>query len=161
MMKSGLGCWSLISVDLVHKSEQDSQSQTPLRTTKIQSHRATHFVLDEEVLLLLLQALRVLNCSQLLHRSVSRKAKALCSLVGLALTLKCFGFCLCDCLLVLHCQKKKTISKLIKKTTTKMFSPNGTSGSFGTKSSFDNVSFVFFLLFYLKCIASHAEIFTS
>lgn len=60
--------------------------------------------------------LLVLNCNQLLHRSVSRKAKALHSLIGPALTLKYFGFCLCGCLLVLLYQKKKkTISKLTRK----------------------------------------------
>lgn len=89
--------------------------------------------------------LLVLNCNQLLHRSVSRKAKALHSLIGPALTLKYFGFCLCGCLLVLLYQKKKDHFQTHKKMTTNIFSPNGISGSFGTKSSFDDVSFVFFL----------------
>lgn len=89
--------------------------------------------------------LLVLNCNQLLHISVSRKAKALHSLIGPALTLKYFGFCLCGCLLVLLYQKKKDHFQTHKKMTTNIFSPNGISGSFGTKSSFDDVSFVFFL----------------
>jgi len=89
--------------------------------------------------------LLALNCNQLLHISVSRKAKALHSLIGPALTLKYFGFCLCGCLLVLLYQKKKDHFQTHKKMTTNIFSPNGISGSFGTKSSFDDVSFVFFL----------------
>lgn len=128
-MRDGFGTWDnwgLILADLVYKSEQDSQSLTlqkwwlhlvfsmlwvvsgfPWSPTKTQSHGAMHFVPVERVLHLLLCTVTILNYDQLLHGNISRKAKASCSLFGLAFTLKCFQLLLLSVFVYFCCFSRK------------------------------------------------------
>lgn len=99
--------------------------------------------------------LLVLNCNQLLHRSVSRKAKALHSLIGPALTLKYFGFCLCGCLLVLLYQKKKRPFPNSQENDYQHIQSKWHFWILWYQKQFWWCFFCLLSSFYLKCIASH------